>query len=69
MPEGLSDLDLKPDSDFEVSVANVVTALGYEVKPQLGGRGRVALYAALSYCDVDSIRNQWTNIRSLPHRL
>lgn len=33
MPEELSDLDLKPDSDFEVLVANVVTALGYEVKP------------------------------------
>lgn len=29
----------KPDSDFEVSVANVVTALGYEVKPQLGVAG------------------------------
>ena len=28
-----------PDSDFEVSVANVVTALGYEVKPQLGVAG------------------------------
>ena len=69
MPEELSDLDLKPDSDFEVSVANVVTSLGYGAKPQLGGRGRVALYAALSYCDVDSIRNQWTNTRSVPHLL
>lgn len=29
----------EPDSDFEVSVANVVTALGYEVKPQLGVAG------------------------------
>lgn len=28
-----------PDSDFEVSVANVVTTLGYEVKPQLGVTG------------------------------
>lgn len=28
-----------PDSDFEVSVANIVTALGYEVKPQLGVAG------------------------------
>ncbi len=28
-----------PGSDFEVSVANVVTALGYEVKPQLGVAG------------------------------
>ena len=28
-----------PDSDFEVSVANVVSALGYEVKPQLGVAG------------------------------
>lgn len=28
-----------PDSDFEVSVANVVTAMGYEVKPQLGVAG------------------------------
>jgi transcription elongation GreA/GreB family factor len=28
-----------PDSDFEVAVANVVTALGYEVKPQLGVAG------------------------------
>jgi very-short-patch-repair endonuclease len=28
-----------PDSDFEVSVANVVTALGYEVKAQLGVAG------------------------------
>lgn len=28
-----------PDSDFEVSVANVITALGYEVKPQLGVAG------------------------------
>lgn len=29
----------EPDSDFEVSVANVVTAMGYEVKPQLGVAG------------------------------
>ena len=29
----------EPDSDFEVSVANVVTALGYGVKPQLGVAG------------------------------
>lgn len=29
----------EPDSDFEVSVANVVTALGFEVKPQLGVAG------------------------------
>lgn len=29
----------EPDSDFEVSVANVVMALGYEVKPQLGVAG------------------------------
>jgi len=28
-----------PDSDFEISVANVVTAMGYEVKPQLGVAG------------------------------
>jgi transcription elongation GreA/GreB family factor len=28
-----------PDSDFEVSVAAVATALGYEVKPQLGVAG------------------------------
>jgi transcription elongation GreA/GreB family factor/very-short-patch-repair endonuclease len=28
-----------PDSDFEVSVANVITTLGYEVKPQLGVAG------------------------------
>lgn len=28
-----------PDSDFEVSVANVITSLGYEVKPQLGVAG------------------------------
>lgn len=28
-----------PDSDFEVAVANVVTSLGYEVKPQLGVAG------------------------------
>lgn len=28
-----------PDSDFEVSVANVVTAMGFEVKPQLGVAG------------------------------
>jgi transcription elongation GreA/GreB family factor len=31
--------DREPDSDFEVSVANVVTSLGYEVKPQLGVAG------------------------------
>jgi very-short-patch-repair endonuclease len=29
----------EPDSDFEISVANVVTAMGYEVKPQLGVAG------------------------------
>lgn len=29
----------EPDSDFEVSVANVVMAMGYEVKPQLGVAG------------------------------
>ena len=29
----------EPDSDFEVSVANVVTSMGYEVKPQLGVAG------------------------------
>jgi transcription elongation GreA/GreB family factor len=29
----------EPDSDFEVSVANVVKAMGYEVKPQLGVAG------------------------------
>lgn len=29
----------EPDSDFEVSVANVVTSLGYKVKPQLGVAG------------------------------
>ncbi|WP_371879983.1 DUF4011 domain-containing protein [Caballeronia sp. S22] len=28
-----------PDSDFEVSVANVIASLGYEVKPQLGVAG------------------------------
>ncbi len=28
-----------PDSDFEVSVANVISSLGYEVKPQLGVAG------------------------------
>ncbi len=28
-----------PDSDFEVSVANVITSMGYEVKPQLGVAG------------------------------
>ncbi len=28
-----------PDSDFEVSVAKVVTSMGYEVKPQLGVAG------------------------------
>ncbi|EQD41830.1 superfamily I DNA and RNA helicase and helicase, partial [mine drainage metagenome] len=31
--------DRDPDSDFEVSVANVVTSLGYAVKPQLGVAG------------------------------
>lgn len=31
--------DRPPDSDFEVSVANVIMALGYEVKPQLGVAG------------------------------
>ncbi|MDD3813128.1 MAG: DUF4011 domain-containing protein [Desulfocapsaceae bacterium] len=29
----------EPDSDFEISVANVITAIGYEVKPQLGVAG------------------------------
>ncbi len=29
----------EPDSDFEVSVANVLTSMGYEVKPQLGVAG------------------------------
>lgn len=29
----------EPDSDFEISVANVITSLGYEVKPQLGVAG------------------------------
>jgi transcription elongation GreA/GreB family factor/very-short-patch-repair endonuclease/tetratricopeptide (TPR) repeat protein len=28
-----------PDSDFEVSVANVITSIGYKVKPQLGVAG------------------------------
>lgn len=28
-----------PDSDFVVSVANVITSMGYEVKPQLGVAG------------------------------
>lgn len=28
--------DREPDSDFEISVANVLTSQGYEVKPQLG---------------------------------
>lgn len=28
-----------PDSDFEVSVANLITSMGYEVKPQLGVAG------------------------------
>ena len=28
-----------PDSDFEVSVANVISLMGYEVKPQLGVAG------------------------------
>lgn len=31
--------DRDPDSDFEVSVANVIEAMGYEVKPQLGVAG------------------------------
>ncbi len=31
--------DRDPDSDFEVSVANVVKSMGYEVKPQLGVAG------------------------------
>ena len=31
--------DREPDSDFEVSVANVITSMGYEVKPQLGVAG------------------------------
>lgn len=29
----------EPDSDFEVSVANVITSMGYEVKPRLGVAG------------------------------
>lgn len=29
----------EPDSDFEVSVSNVVTSMGYDVKPQLGVAG------------------------------
>lgn len=29
----------EPDSDFEISVANVVSALGFKVKPQLGVAG------------------------------
>lgn len=29
----------EPDSDFEVSVANVITSMGYTVKPQLGVAG------------------------------
>jgi transcription elongation GreA/GreB family factor len=29
----------EPDSDFEVSVANVITSMGYEIKPQLGVAG------------------------------
>ena len=29
----------EPDSDFEISVANVIKALGYEVQPQLGVAG------------------------------
>lgn len=29
----------EPGSDFEISVANVISALGYEVKPQLGVAG------------------------------
>ncbi|MEF8720263.1 MAG: AAA domain-containing protein [Candidatus Accumulibacter necessarius] len=33
--EGVRD----PESDFEISVANVVSSLGYEVKPQLGVAG------------------------------
>jgi transcription elongation GreA/GreB family factor/uncharacterized protein YbjQ (UPF0145 family) len=28
-----------PDSDFEVSVANIISSMGYEVKPQLGVAG------------------------------
>lgn len=28
-----------PDSDFEITVANIVSSLGYEVKPQLGVAG------------------------------
>ncbi|MHB9117304.1 MAG: DUF4011 domain-containing protein [Burkholderiales bacterium] len=31
--------DREPDSDFEVSVANVIQSMGYEVKPQLGVAG------------------------------
>lgn len=33
------DGEREPDSDFEVSVANVIMAMGYEVKPQLGVAG------------------------------
>lgn len=46
MPEGQRGIAVgdftdnrEPDSDFEVSVSNVVTALGYDVKPQLGVAG------------------------------
>ncbi len=33
------DGEREPDSDFEVSVAKVIMAMGYEVKPQLGVAG------------------------------
>lgn len=34
-----SENEREPDSDFEVSVANVIRGMGYEVKPQLGVAG------------------------------
>jgi very-short-patch-repair endonuclease len=33
------DTDREPDSDFEVSVADVIRSIGYDVKPQLGVAG------------------------------
>ena len=33
------EVEREPDSDFEISVSNVITSLGYEVKPQLGVAG------------------------------
>jgi transcription elongation GreA/GreB family factor/very-short-patch-repair endonuclease len=35
----VDETDREPDSDFEVSVAEVIRSLGYEVKPQLGVAG------------------------------